>query len=63
MKFHPIDSMIAVGLSLGNLGGTGAIGVLSTSERMGMMPFATIANRIGGAIMVVVISLLLPYFL
>lgn len=63
MKFHPIDSMIAVGLNLGNLGGTGAIGVLSTSERMGMMPFATIANRIGGAIMVIVISLLLPYFL
>ncbi|MGZ7442815.1 2-hydroxycarboxylate transporter family protein [Paenibacillus sp. TH7-28] len=63
MKFHPIDAMIAVGLNLGNLGGSGAIGVLSTSERMGMMPFATIANRIGGALMVIVISLLLPFFL
>ncbi|WP_334074496.1 MULTISPECIES: 2-hydroxycarboxylate transporter family protein [Paenibacillus] len=63
MKFHSIDAMIAVGLNLGNLGGTGAIGVLSTSERMGMMPFATIANRIGGAVMVVVISFLLPFFL
>lgn len=63
MKFHPIDAMIAVGLNAGTLGGSGAIQVLSTSERMEMMPFATIANRIGGALMVIVISLLLPFFL
>lgn len=34
------------------------IASLSTTNRMDMMPFAVIANRIGGAIMVILISLL-----
>ncbi|MEC0236815.1 2-hydroxycarboxylate transporter family protein [Paenibacillus kribbensis] len=62
-KLYPIDSGIAVGLNVCNLGGTGAIAVLSTSNRMEMMPFASIANRVGGAIMLIEISLLLPLFL
>ncbi|WP_334332421.1 2-hydroxycarboxylate transporter family protein [Companilactobacillus sp. HBUAS59544] len=62
LKMNPIDSMIGIGLQLGNLGGTGAITTLQTSERMNMMPFATIANRLGGAIMLIEISFLLPYF-
>lgn len=61
-KLYPIDTAIGIGLQLGNLGGTGAITTLTTAERMEMMPFATIANRLSGALMVVEISLLLPYF-
>ncbi len=61
--FNPIDAMIGIGLQVGNLGGTGAITTLQTSDRMSLMPFATIANRIGGAIMLIEISFLLPLFL
>lgn len=56
--FYPIEAMIVIGCNMGNLGGSGALTVLSTTNRMEMMPFAVIANRIGGAIMVILISLL-----
>lgn len=56
--FYPIEAMIVIGCNMGNLGGSGALTVLSTTNRMDMMPFAIIANRIGGAIMVILISLL-----
>lgn len=62
-NFYPIDSMIAVGANMGTVGGSGAVATLSTSERMELMPFAIIANRIGGALVVVLISLLIPYFI
>lgn len=62
-NFYPIDSMIAIGANMGTVGGSGAVATLSTSERMGLMPFAIIANRIGGALVVVLISLLIPYFM
>lgn len=62
-KFYPIDAMIVIGANMGTLGGSGAVATLSTAERMEMMPFAVIANRIGGAVMVVVISLLIPLFI
>lgn len=56
--FYPIEAMIVIGCNMGNLGGSGALTVLSTTNRMEMMPFAVIANRIGGAIMVILISVL-----
>lgn len=62
-NFYPIDSMIAIGANMGTVGGSGAVATLSTSERMELMPFAIIANRIGGALVVVLISLLIPYFM
>ena len=60
--FYPIEAMIGIGANMGNLGGSGAIAVLSTTNRMHMMPFAVIANRIGGALMVVIISLTVALF-
>ncbi|MDS0526476.1 2-hydroxycarboxylate transporter family protein [Clostridium sp. SHJSY1] len=62
-KLYPIDAMIVIGANMGTVGGSGAVATLSTAERMEMMPFSIIANRIGGAIIVVVISLLIPYFI
>ncbi|KRM06082.1 MAG: 2-hydroxycarboxylate transporter family protein [Liquorilactobacillus ghanensis] len=62
LGFYPIDSMIAVGVQLGNVGGSGAVATLSTAERMELMPFAIISNRIGGAIVVILLSLLVPLF-
>lgn len=62
-NFYPIDSMLAIGVQMGTVGGSGAVATLSTAERMSLMPFAIIANRIGGALVVIVISLAIPYFI
>lgn len=62
-KLHPIDTMIAIGCNLGNIGGTGALAVLSSTNRMELIPFATIANRIGGAVMLIIISITVVCFL
>lgn len=61
--FYPIDAMIGIGANMGTVGGSGAVATLTTSERMELMPFAIISNRIGGAIMVVLLSLLAPLFI
>ena len=44
------------------LGGTGDVAILSASNRMGLMPFAQISTRIGGAGMVVLAVFLLKMF-
>lgn len=59
LGFYPAEAMIVIGCNMGNLGGSGALQVLSSTDRMEMMPFAVIANRIGGAINVILISLLI----
>ncbi|MEH0874034.1 2-hydroxycarboxylate transporter family protein [Pectobacterium cacticida] len=62
-NFYPIDSMLAVGVQMGTVGGSGAVATLSTAERMSLMPFAIISNRIGGALVVILINLVIPYFI
>jgi malate:Na+ symporter len=44
------------------LGGTGDVAILSSSNRMGLMPFAQISTRIGGAAMIVLATLLMKWF-
>jgi malate:Na+ symporter len=61
--FYPIDAMIGIGANMATVGGSGAVATLITAERMELMPFAIISNRIGGAIVVVLISLLIPFFM
>ena len=48
---HPIDTAI-VNATHSGLGGTGDVMILTAAERMELMPFAQVATRIGGAIMV-----------
>ncbi|MFI5681977.1 2-hydroxycarboxylate transporter family protein [Streptomyces cellulosae] len=45
---------------MADTGGSGDVAVLSASERMHLMPFATVANRVGGTLVLFVTSLLTP---
>ncbi|MGV2686831.1 citrate:sodium symporter, partial [Clostridium perfringens] len=57
--FYPIESSLTAGLCTTNMGGTGDVAVLSAANRMELIPFAQIATRICGALMLIVASVLL----
>ncbi|MER5220621.1 2-hydroxycarboxylate transporter family protein [Streptomyces flaveus] len=60
VKFYFIEAAIAPGLVMADTGGSGDVAVLSACERMHLMPFATVANRVGGTLVLFVTSLLTP---
>jgi len=53
LNMYPVESAAVTACHSG-LGGTGDVAILSACDRMGLMPFAQISTRIGGACMVVV---------
>lgn len=57
--FYPVESSIAAGLCTNSMGGTGNIAVLSASDRMGLIPFAQMATRLGGAAILISSSFLI----
>jgi len=61
LNMYPVESGIVTACHSG-LGGTGDVAILSASNRMGLMPFAQISTRIGGAGMIVCATLLLKFF-
>ena len=61
LKMFPVESAIITACHSG-LGGTGDVAILSSSNRMGLMPFAQISTRIGGAAMIVLATLLMKWF-
>lgn len=63
MGLYPIETGISVGLCSCNLGGSGDLAVLMAADRMNLLPFASISTRIGGALMLVWISVLMPIFM
>lgn len=58
LKMYPVESGVVTACHSG-LGGTGDVAILSASNRMGLMPFAQISTRIGGAAMIVAATILM----
>jgi malate:Na+ symporter len=60
LKMYPIEAAIVNACHSGQ-GGTGDVAILTAANRMTLMPFAQIATRIGGAITVTVVLIVLSH--
>jgi CCS family citrate carrier protein len=62
IRMYPIDTAIVNACHSGQ-GGTGDVAILTAADRMQLMPFAQIATRIGGAITVTGVLIVLKWIL
>lgn len=60
VKFNFVEVAIVPGLVMADIGGSGDVSVLNASERMHLMPFAAITNRIGCTLVLFLTSLMVP---
>jgi CCS family citrate carrier protein len=58
LRMYPIDTAIVAACHSGQ-GGTGDVAILTAANRMQLMPFAQIATRIGGAVTVTIVLIVL----
>jgi len=56
---YPVESAITAGLCNNSMGGTGNVAVLSAANRMGLIAFAQMGNRLGGAIVLIISGFLM----
>lgn len=61
--FYPIDTAITAGLCMANRGGSGDLAVLGAGNRMGLMAYAQLSSRLGGAIILIIASVLFSILL
>lgn len=61
--FYPIDTAVTAGLCMANRGGSGDLAVLGAAERMGLMAYAQLSSRLGGAIILIVGSICFAFML
>ena len=55
--FYPIESSITAGLCMSNMGGAGDLAVLGAAKRMELISYAQISSRIGGAMILLIASI------
>ncbi|MDV3143961.1 MAG: 2-hydroxycarboxylate transporter family protein, partial [Candidatus Phytoplasma australasiaticum] len=60
--FYPVEGSITGGLCTISIGGAGNIAILSASNLMNLFPYAQIATRIGGALIVFISAFTYPIF-
>lgn len=58
---YPVESVITAGLANNSMGGTGNVAVLAASNRMHLIAFAQMGNRIGGALVLVIAGILVSF--
>lgn len=63
VKLYFIESAISGGLGLADFGSSGDLAVLGAANRLELLPFLSISSRIGGGLVVLVLSLLGPLLL
>ena len=61
VNMYPVEASI-LSLNQSAMGGTGNVAVLSTANRQEMMPFAQVATRIGGAITISLMIMMMRIF-
>lgn len=59
--FYPVESAITAGLCMSNMGGAGDLAVLGAAKRMGLISYAQISSRIGGAMILLLASLIFSF--
>lgn len=59
--FNFVESAITAGLCMSNRGGSGDLQVLGAGKRMNLMSYAQISSRIGGAIILLVASIVFSF--
>lgn len=62
LGMYPVETAIVAGMINNSMGGTGNIAVLSASDRMEMIAFAQMANRLCGAIVLILGGILIRFF-
>ncbi len=58
LNMNPVEAGIISACQSG-MGGTGDVAILSTTDRMNLMPFAQVATRLGGALTVIIMTAIL----
>lgn len=59
--FYPVECAITAGLCMANMGGAGDLAVLGAAKRMNLMSYAQISSRIGGAMVLLLGSLIFQF--
>ena len=62
LGFYPVEIAMTAGLCQANAGNSGDLMTLSAGKRLDLLAFSSVATRIGGAITLVIASILFGFF-